>query len=158
MKTYVRFGIYFAAMQTIYIVCEYLLGLHTTYIDQMGYGQLIFIFLAIGMMSWGLIYRKRELGGRLPYLDGVLMGWIVGVVSGAIACVFFYFYLDYINPGFLERAIESTVRTGTYTQEEAEQMFTVPAYYYGMFIFSQLAGAGTNAVMGLLLKTSWGRN
>ena len=52
-------------------------------------------------------------------------------------------------------AIESGVRTGNYSQEEAEQMFTVPGYYYGMFIFSQAAGIMTNAILGLFMKTSW---
>ena len=155
MKTFVRFGLLFAAMQTIYIVCEYLLGLHTTYIDQMGWGQLFFFPLAIGMMWYGLATLKKESEGNLAYLDGIKMGWVVGIVSGAIAVPFFMFYLCCINPDFLSLAIESTVRTGNYSQEEAENLFQVPSYYYGMFIFSQAAGILTNAILGLFMKTSW---
>jgi len=155
MKTYIRFGLIFALVQTLFIAAEFLLGYHTEKIADLGGGQLVFMIIAISIMTWGLMYRKSELGGQLAYLDGVKMGWVVGLISGTIGVAVFQFYLLYVNPGFLELAADTMVEIGHLSVEDAAAQYAYPNYLVGMFIFSQVAGALTNVVVGLFLKTSW---
>lgn len=155
MKTYIRFGLIFSLVQTLFIAGEYLAGLHTDLIEYLGYGQFIFMIIAISIMVWGLNYRKEELGGKLAYTDSLLMGWVVGLVSGAIAVVIFQGYISYVNPEFFELAKQSAIDMQQMTTEEAEMQYAYPNYLVGMFIFSQVAGIITNAIAALFLKTSW---
>lgn len=101
-------------------------------------------------MVLGLIYRKKELGGKLPYLDGIKMGWVVGIMTGIIGVIFFELYLTYLNPNYLELAHEHAISAGTITIEEADMQFAYPGFLTGMFFFPHVAGILTNAIVGLL--------
>lgn len=155
MKTYIRFGLIFSLVQTLFVLGEYFAGFHTDLIRYVGYGQLVFMFIAISIMVWGLSYRKNEMGGKLTYTDSILMGWVVGLISGAIAVVFFEGYLTYLNPEFFELSKAAAVEFHGMTQEEAELQYAYPNYLVGMFFFSQVAGIFTNAIAALFMKTSW---
>lgn len=155
MKTHIRWGIIFSIVQTIFIAAEYFAGLHTHNIKYIGYGQLVFMFVAVTVMVLGLKARKAELGGQLAYTDSLLMGWVVGFVSGAIGVAVFLGYISWVNPEFFELAKAAAVEFQGQTPEQAEQAFATPNYYIGMFIFPQIAGTLTNAIAALFMKTKW---
>lgn len=155
MKTYIRWGLIFSIVQTLFIAAEYLVGLHTHNIEHLGYGQLTFMIIAITLMTLGLRARKNEMGGELSYLDAIKMGWVVGFVSGVIAVGVFQFYLSYVNPEFFDIAKVGAVEFHGLTQAEAEMQYAYPNYLYGMFFFSQVAGIFTNAIVALFMKTKW---
>ena len=93
MATALRFGVIFALMQFVWLIGEYLVGLHTTYINlHPTYTNLVLI-PSIAIMIWGLFARKAELGAELTYLQalgqGLGVGATVGILSVGIQYLFF---------------------------------------------------------------------
>ena len=69
MLTALRFGIIFVLMEFIWIIGEYLVGLHTTHIRQHYLYTNLMMIPATAIMVWGLVARRDELGAEQEELE-----------------------------------------------------------------------------------------
>ncbi|MFM6997884.1 MAG: DUF4199 domain-containing protein [Bacteroidota bacterium] len=155
MLTAVRFGIIFALMEFIWIIGEYLVGLHTTYIRQHYLYTNLIMIPATAIMVWGLVARRDELGGALTYLQALGQGALTGMFVGIVSIGVHYLFFTYINPNFFSDFQKLAVDEGHMSYEAAETYFSLSSYAWQSALFSPVAGLLTNAIAGLFLKTSW---
>jgi len=155
MATALRFGVIFALMQFVWLIGEYLVGLHTTYINlHPTYTNLILI-PSIAIMIWGLFARRAELGGELTYLQALGQGLGVGTTVGLLSVGIQYLFFTYINPNFFTDFIRYAVDNERATVEAAEAYVNFTSYAIQAAVFAPVAGLATNAIAGLFIKTSW---
>jgi len=155
MATALRFGVIFALMQFVWIIGEYLVGLHTVYIHlHPTYTNLVMI-PSIAIMIWGLHARKAELGGTLTYLQALGQGIGVGATVGVLSVGVQYLFFSFINPNFFDDFISYAVDHQLATLDAAEAYFNFTSYAVQGAVFAPIAGLATNAVAGLFVKTSW---
>lgn len=155
MTTALRFGVIFALMQFVWIIGEFLVGLHTTYINLHPlYTNLVF-FPAVAIMVWGLNARKAELGGELSYLQALGQGLGVGVTVGILSVGVQYLFFLFINPNFFNDFIRYSVDNKLMTLDQAEAYFNLTSYAIQGAVFAPILGVVTNAIAGLFIKTSW---
>lgn len=155
MLTAIRFGVIFSLMQFVWIIGEYLVGLHTVYIAQHATWTNAVLIPSIAIMVWGLHARKAELGGEISYLQSLGQGLGVGVTVGILSVGVQYLFFTYINPNFFDDFIGYAVDNQLANLDEAEAYFNFTNYAVQAAVFAPLAGLATNSVAGLFLKTSW---
>jgi hypothetical protein len=155
MLTALRFGIIFVLMQFVWIIGEYLVGLHTTHIQQHYLYTNLVMVPATAIMVWGLIARRDELGGELSYVQALGQGALIGVFVGIASIGVHYLFFTHINPNFFADFQRLAVTEGLMTREAAESYFSLSSYAWHTALFSPVAGLLTNAVAGLFLKTRW---
>ena len=155
MLTAFRFGVIFSLMQFVWIIGEYLVGLHTVYIAQHATWTNAVLVPSIAIMVWGLHARKAELGGEISYLQSLGQGLGVGVTVGILSVGVQYLFFTYINPNFFNDFIRYAVEHHLTTQDAAEAYFNFTSYAVQGAVFAPVAGLMTNAVAGLFVKTRW---
>lgn len=155
MLTALRFGIIFALMQFIWIIAEYLVGLHTTYIAQHATYTNLIMVPSVAIMIWGLFARRAELGGELSYLQALGQGLGVGVTVGILSIGVQYLFFTFINPNFFADFRAFAVEQGYMSLDAAETYFSLTNYAVQGAVFAPIAGLFTNSVAGLFLKTRW---
>lgn len=155
MLTAFRFGIIFVLMQFIWIIGEYLVGLHTIYIRQHYLYTNLLMIPATAIMVWGLVARRDELGGELSYVQALVQGALIGGFVGIASIGVHYLFFTHINPNFFMDFQRMAVSEGHMTREAAESYFSLSSYAGQSAVFSPVAGLLTNAVAGLFLKTRW---
>lgn len=97
----------------------------------------ISLVLYIGMLFWGMAnIRDRQLDGVMSYGKAFSTGFWIALFTAILVGIFTFFYLKYINPGFManhlaEARMQMEERPGI-TQAQVEQgmkmarMFTSP--------------------------------
>ncbi len=155
MLTALRFGIIFALMQFIWIITEYLVGLHTTYIALHATYTNLILVPSVAIMVWGLFARRAEQGGELSYIQALGQGLGVGGTVGILSVGVQYLFFTFINPSFFSDFRTYSVEQGYMTVEAAETYFSLTTYAVQGALFAPVAGLFTNAIVGLLLKTRW---
>ena len=155
MLTAFRFGIIFALMQFTWIIAEYLVGLHTTYIAQHATYTNLILVPSVAIMIWGLFARRAELGGELSYLQALGQGLGVGVTVGILSVGVQYLFFTFINPNFFADFRAFAVEEGYMSLDAAESYFSLTNYAVQGAVFAPIAGLFTNSVAGLFLKTRW---
>ncbi len=103
-----KIGIISGLLSGIWMLAEYWFGLHAKTIGQ--YSGFLGIVILMGAVYIG-IFRTREveLGGILPYKQGIKSGMIVAVFSAIILAVFTYIYYAFVNPNFINFIIPQAV-------------------------------------------------
>lgn len=155
MATAFRFGVIFALMQFVWIIGEYLVGLHTVYIHLHPIYTNLVMLPSIAIMVWGLNARKSELGGSISYVQTLGQGLGVGLTVGVLSVAVQYLFFTFINPNFFNDFISYAVAHELMKLEAAEAYFNFTSYAVQGAIFAPIAGLATNAVAGLFVKTSW---
>ncbi len=155
MLTALRFGIIFVLMEFIWIIGEYLVGLHTTHIRQHYLYTNLMMIPATAIMVWGLVARRDEQGGELSYTQALGQGALIGVVVGILSIGVHYLFFTYINPNFFVDFQRLAVLEGHMTREGAETYFSLSTNAWQSAVFSPVAGLLTNALTGLFLETRW---
>jgi hypothetical protein len=155
MATALRFGVIFALMQFVWLIGEYLVGLHTTYINLHSLYTNLILVPSVAIMIWGLFARKAELGGDLTYVQALGQGLGVGATVGILSVGIQYLFFTYINPNFFADFIRYAVDNQLATLDAAEAYFNFINYAIQAAVFAPVAGLATNAIAGLFLKTSW---
>ncbi|MEZ5558967.1 MAG: DUF4199 domain-containing protein [Pseudomonadales bacterium] len=127
MQTEIKWGLIIVAAGFVWILAEWLAGLHGPNIAWHGTITMFWIPLAMVLLVLGLREKKRVLGGHLSYGRGVLAGVVIAVIIALLSPVTQWLYLAVINPGFFGAMIDYAVATGT-DRATAESYFTLSNY------------------------------
>ncbi len=101
---------------------------------------------------------KKQNGGFLEYGQGLGIGTLLNLISGALNAVFTYFYIQFVDDGFIGRII-ATARAemeakGNLTDEQIDQAlamttkFTTPTM---LLVFGILGAAFFGFLLSLLI-------
>lgn len=94
-------GIYLGFVLIIYSLLMFILDVeHESYINYFSY-----VILAAGLF-WSVVsYRDKQLGGYIEYGKAFSAGFYTGLFASALAGIFLYIYVQYIDPGIIEEIL-----------------------------------------------------
>ncbi|KAA5547694.1 DUF4199 domain-containing protein [Adhaeribacter rhizoryzae] len=121
----IRYGIIACVLMIVYFIIMVLLGLSDS--EVVRFGSHIFVIIAV-ILAIGTFKRSR--GGHMPYLPGLGIGFVVGLVGSALYAAFIFLYAHYIDQDY-----QNSLRTQD---------------YFGAFL-SPLALAGSITLLGLVV-------
>jgi hypothetical protein len=122
-------------------------------------GYLAYIIMIGGMIVGSLQYRKVQLKGFMTYGQAFSTNFLIGLFASIISIIFFFFYMKYINTGFLQEMLEMTrhkmeAKAGNMSQEQMDQAlamterFMTPVW---MVIWGFLAYTFFAAIFSLII-------
>jgi len=100
------YGILCGISMCAWVLVEFVLGFHTTAIDIGQYSDYVLILFPIIYIFLALQNRQRHYKNRLTFIDGINTGFRLAFFSALILTLFFYVYIVYINPDWIQAAIE----------------------------------------------------
>ncbi|MBX7052124.1 MAG: DUF4199 domain-containing protein [Flavobacteriales bacterium] len=107
-------------------------------------------------------YRDLRNNKKLTVGQGAGLGALIGLVSGILGAILFYFFITYINPGFLAEienvAIEEMQSKGL-SDEQIEQSLQMMSFFMNpvfmgvmTLIFSVIFNLIAGLIIGAILK------
>ncbi|MBL0317384.1 MAG: DUF4199 domain-containing protein [Flavobacteriales bacterium] len=107
-------------------------------------------------------YRDNRNNKRLRIGQSVGLGALMGLVSGILGAIFFYFFITYIHPEFMTEATNQAIldmeKRGM-TDEQIEQGLQVMSFFMGpvfmgmmVILFSVLFNLIVGLIFGAILK------
>jgi hypothetical protein len=128
----------------------------------MGYKASVWIASIAALVLCIKDYRDKHNNKKLRIGQSVSLSLLIGIVSGVIGAVFFYFYMTYINPDFMDAATDQAIQQmhekGLSDEQIAQQMefvsfFMSPGFITGMMIlFTIIFDLIAGLVIGAILK------
>src|SRR5690606_22794007 len=84
-------------------VISYVMNAH---IDRPWWLSLLQLFISVGMIVYGIKAYKTENSGFLTLSQALKVGLAISLVAGLISVVFNYFFMNYIDPDFIQKSLD----------------------------------------------------
>ena len=162
IKTELTWGVIIGIVTILWMTFEYILGTTLGRPDLGTYTGFFSVIIPILGLSFGLRQKRKELGGKLTFGEGVKAGLIISVISAVIASLFVFIFLSFfpqVTDSFLEYArqliIESggTEETASATIEQLRAQFQpLPQAIY-MFFGTVITGTIISLIVSAFIKT-----
>ncbi|PHR46692.1 MAG: DUF4199 domain-containing protein [Fluviicola sp.] len=151
--TEIKWGIIFTVFMLLWMTMEKLLGFHGERIKQ---HMIITNFIAIPAI---LIYvlalldkRKRDLNGKMTYVQGLISGIIISLVVALFTPLTQYLISTVISPDYFSNIIEYTVENEIMTEAAAKEYFNLKSYIIQSTIGAPIMGIITTAIVALFVR------
>jgi hypothetical protein len=135
MRIELKWGAVLALLVAAWTLVVHLLGIYTFRIQYAATVDGGAIVLPVAAITLGLLELRRERGGTLPIIRGILFGLGVAIVSGPLTVGVLWGYHHYVNPEWLTILVSfeqgKLAAAGVSADEIAAQM-------------AQLQGSGTD--------------
>jgi hypothetical protein len=148
------FGLITGAVLVLYSLILFLAGLHTNkYMGYFGYVVLV------GGMVWGTLeYRKKYLGGFIPYAKAFTSCFMIGLYAGIVIGIYMFIFTKFIHPGFIQEMLDISRQAiyesnASMSDEQVEQALEISAKFMSppmMAIWSFVGYLFASAIIGLL--------
>ena len=93
----IRYGIFASLAMMAYFFIVNLL--HLEQVEVIRFASNIFILLAV-VFAIGALRKKYQGQGPVPYLPGLALGFLVGLIGSVLYAAFIYIYAKFINPDY----------------------------------------------------------
>lgn len=138
----IRYGIIASVLMIIYFIVINLIGLQD--VEEVRFLSHIFIIIAVIL---GIGTFKKARGGHVPYLPGLGIGFVTGLVGSVIYGLFIYVYANLINSEY-----QNTLRTQDYFGSTLSPF----ALFAGITLLGIVVGAMTGYILMMLYDKSGG--
>lgn len=101
-----RYGILSGILLSVWVLIEYALGFHTTYVEIGSYSGYFSIIIPLSVIFVALHEQQIQSNSLLSWKDGINIGFRISFYSAVILTIFFYYYNTSINPGWIDAMIE----------------------------------------------------
>ena len=106
MKPEYRYGLLCGTGLSLWILIEFALGFHTTFLEIGQYSGYFSIIVPIIIIYVALKEQSLRINGRLSVKEGINTGFQIAIYSAALFTLFLYVYNNYINPEWLNSLVE----------------------------------------------------
>jgi len=141
-KIGVRYGFFAGIVMIIYFLLLTALGINNKEEARMAG----FIFIIFGVMMAIVKYKKKH-GNVMPYLPGLGIGFVIGLVSSLLYGIFVMIYTNYIDADY-----QNTLRTQDYFGSLSPVMLCMAYALMGLVV-----GAFSAYILMMLYDKSGGR-
>jgi len=138
----IRYGIIASIAMIIYFIIIVVLGLSD--VEVLRFLSHIFIIIAV-ILAIGSFKRSRN--GHMPYLPGLAIGFVVGLIASLVYAGFIFLYANIIDQDF-----QSTLRTQDYFGSLLTPFMLVGA----ITLLGIVVGAFTGYILMMLYDNSGG--
>jgi ABC-type antimicrobial peptide transport system permease subunit len=96
------YGLISGAVIIIYSLILFIAGQHMNKF----LGWISYVILIGGMVYGTLEYRKKYQGGFMTFGQAFQSCFFIGLVAGVLGTIYMFFFVNYINPGFVNEVLE----------------------------------------------------
>jgi FtsH-binding integral membrane protein len=151
--TEIKWGVIFTIFMLLWMIMEKVLGFHGERIEQ---HMIITNFVAIPAI---VIYvlalldkRKRDLNGKMTYVQGLISGIIISIVVAVFTPLTQYIINTVISPDYFSNMIAYTVENDIMTEQAAKDYFNLESYIIQSTIGAPIMGILTTAIVALFVR------
>lgn len=164
--TELRYAFYIVALSFIWLMLEYLAGLHDRYISLHPFVTL-FALLIPAIFYFIALKRKRDLDydGYFTFWQGTKSGMMLTLILAVLMIPMQWIFHNLINPTFFDRMIEHSVdrsivrgKDGTLAQREAMEYFNLMSYIVQSVIGIIVIGTVLTVVYTMILSRNRNNN
>jgi hypothetical protein len=148
------YGVIVGAILILYSLILFLVGMHTNkYLGYVGY-----LILIGGMVMGTLEYRKKYLGGFMPYGKAFTSCFMTGLYAGLILAIYMFVFAKFIHPGFIQEMLDIS-RQAIYesnanmSEEQVDQALEISAKFMSPVMIAVWTFVGylvASAIIGLI--------
>jgi hypothetical protein len=110
MRPEIKWGLITGISVCLWILMEYVFGLHTTRSGLGAYTGLLSHLIPLTTLYLLLRHKRRQLyDGRLSLASGIYSGMYASLVAGLLIYTFLTAYTHFINPLWIDQALEVKV-------------------------------------------------
>lgn len=153
-KIEIKWAFIFAAMFLLWMIIEKLIGLHDKHIESQQVATTLILIPSIIIYILALQDKKKNyysgsITYRQSFMSGLMLTLFIVVLSPVNQLITSYI----ITPDYFTHAIEYTVKMGMFTQEQAEQQFSIKNYLITSVVGGLVTGIIFSAVISLFIKS-----
>lgn len=146
-KTEVKYALIFSLVSFVWIVLEFLFGLHTTHIEKHVIVTKFFSFPAVIIMMQNIMNKRKKLGGKITFGQAFQSGFIMTLIVAFLTPLVYYVFFTLINPGYFEAFRNYAVAQNLATADQAASDFNLKSYLVQSFISAIVMGVLSTAII-----------
>jgi hypothetical protein len=151
-KIELKYGALYALATLFWISLEYLIGLHSTYIELHPFASFLFLFVAIAIIYQGIKARKEFQDGQITYGQAFLSGVYITIVAVLLSPLTNYIFHSFINPDFFNAMIAMSVEQMRLTEDMARAHFNLRRYTQLNIVFGLISGVVISSLAALVVR------
>jgi hypothetical protein len=148
--TEIKFGIMLSLCMLIWITLEFLVGLHTIYIDMHPYSSILFLVVTALFLYFGVKKRKAEIDGAFRYSQAFLSSFNIVIVAVLLSPLVNYLFHTFINPDFFTSMIEKSVSSMLMTEDKALEYFNLKSYIQQGIVGGLISGSFLSLIIAFI--------
>jgi len=160
-KIALNFGVLLALLSIGLQVVSYVLDAH---IDRPWWLSVLQMIISVDIIVMGLNAFRSANSGYLTLPQALKTGVAISVIAGIIAVIFNYFFMNYIDPDFVQKTLDFTqeqmVKSNpNMTQKDIDMAMDMSAKFMSPLVMSAFALIGTlffgfiiSLIAGLIMK------
>ncbi len=160
-KLALNYGVLLALLSIVLQVISYVLDVH---IDRPWWLSVSQLVISVGVVVYGIKAFKIGNGGFLTLGQALKTGLAISLVAAIIGVIFNYFFMNYIDPDFVEKALEFSRQqmiegNPNMTQEQVDTAMEMSAKFMSFWMISAFAILGSlffgfiiSLIAGLIMK------
>lgn len=157
MKKYkieIKWALIFAVMFLLWMVLEKLTGLHDKHLEKQRFVTMLILIPSIIVYTLAILDKKKNFyAGNMTYkksfLSGLILTFFVVILSPINQLITSYL----ITPDYFANVIEHTVKSGMFTQEQAEAQFNIKSYIITSIVGGLVTGLIFSAIISIFTKS-----
>lgn len=144
-KIALNYGVLLALLSIVLQVISYVLDAH---IDRPWWLTVLQLIISVGVIIMGLKAYKTANQGFLTIGQALKTGVAISLIAGIIAVIFNYFFMNYIDPDFIQKVMEFSEQqmiedNPNMSQNEIDSAMGISAKFMSPIWMSAFALIGT---------------
>jgi hypothetical protein len=157
MKKYkieIKWALIFAVMFLLWMVLEKLTGLHDKHLEKQQFVTMLILIPSIIVYILAIMDKKKNFyAGNMTYKQSFLSGLILTLFVVMLSPINQLITSYIITPDYFANVIEHTVKSGMFTQEQAEAQFNIKSYIITSIVGGLVTGLIFSAIISIFTKS-----
>jgi hypothetical protein len=157
MKKYkieIKWALIFAVMFLLWMVLEKLTGLHDKHLEKQQFVTMLILIPSIIVYILAIKDKKKNFyAGNMTYKQSFLSGLILTLFVVMLSPINQLITSYIITPDYFANVIEHTVKSGMFTQEQAEAQFNIKSYIITSIVGGLVTGLIFSAIISIFTKS-----
>ncbi len=157
MKNYkieIKWAVIFAAMFLLWMTMEKLTGLHDKYLEQQQFVTMLILIPSVIIYVLAIKDKKKNFyTGYMTYKQSFLSGLMLTVFVVLLSPINQLITSYIITPGYFDNVIDHTVKSGMFTQQQAEAQFNIKSYIITSIVGALATGLIFSSIISIFTKS-----
>ncbi len=153
-KTEIKWAFIFTAMFLLWMTMEKLAGLHDKHLAQQQFVTMLILIPSFIIYVLAIKDKKKNYyAGNITYKQSFMSGFILTLFVVLLSPINQLITSCIITPDYFANVIEHTVKSGMFTQEQAEAQFNIKSFIITSLIGGLVTGAIFSAIISIFTKS-----
>jgi hypothetical protein len=153
-KTEIKWAFIFSAMFLLWMVMEKLAGLHDRHLDKQQFVTMLILIPALIIYVFAIKDKKQNFyKGNITYKQSFISGLMLTLFVVLLSPINQFITSYIITPDYFANVIAHTVKSGIFTEEQAEAQFNIKNYIITSIVGGLVTGVVFSAIISIFTKS-----